>query len=61
VVCSLTLDKLSKAAGKNMRFEVQEKANEGSTFISRIIMGYESWIYGYDPETKQQLLQWNSP
>jgi hypothetical protein len=21
----------------------------------------ESWIYGYDPETKQQLSQWRSP
>jgi hypothetical protein len=24
-------------------------------------MGDESWIYGYDPETKQQLSQWKSP
>jgi hypothetical protein len=24
-------------------------------------MGDESWIYGYDPETKQQTLQWESP
>jgi hypothetical protein len=24
-------------------------------------MGDESWIYGYDPETKQQSLQWKSP
>jgi hypothetical protein len=23
--------------------------------------GDESWIYSYDPETKQQLLQWKSP
>jgi hypothetical protein len=23
-------------------------------------MDDESWIYGYDPETKQQLLQWKS-
>jgi hypothetical protein len=28
--------------------------------ISRIIMGNESWIYGYDPETKQQSSQWKS-
>jgi succinate dehydrogenase/fumarate reductase-like Fe-S protein len=24
-------------------------------------MGDESWIYGYDPETKQQSLQWKYP
>jgi hypothetical protein len=24
-------------------------------------MGDESWIYGYYPETKQQLSQWKSP
>jgi hypothetical protein len=24
-------------------------------------MGDERWIYGYDPETKQQSSQWKSP
>jgi hypothetical protein len=24
-------------------------------------MGDKSWIYGYDPETKQQLSHWKSP
>jgi hypothetical protein len=38
-----------------MCLELQEKANEDPTFthISRIITGDESWIYDYDPETKQ--------
>jgi hypothetical protein len=35
----------------NMCLELQEKANEYPT-----LMGDESWIYGHDPETKQQLL-----
>jgi histone-lysine N-methyltransferase SETMAR len=39
----------------NVCIELREKANEDPTFISRIIMGDESWIYSYDPETKQQL------
>jgi hypothetical protein len=41
----------------NVCLELQEKANKGPTFTSiyRIIMGDESWIYGYDSETKQQL------
>jgi histone-lysine N-methyltransferase SETMAR len=41
--------------------ELQEKANEDPPSTSRIITCDESWIYGYDPETKQQLLQWKSP
>jgi hypothetical protein len=27
-------------------------------FLSRVITGVESWIYGYDPETKQQPYSW---
>jgi histone-lysine N-methyltransferase SETMAR len=39
-----------------MCLELREKSNEDPTFtrISRIITGDEGWIYGYDPETKQQ-------
>jgi hypothetical protein len=46
----------------NMYLELWEKVNKDLIFtrISRIIMGDESWIYGYDPETKQQLY-WKSP
>jgi hypothetical protein len=40
---------------------LQEKANEDTAFISKIITGDESWIYGYDAERKQQSLQWKSP
>jgi hypothetical protein len=47
----------------NMCLELREKAEEDPTFISRIIMSDESWIYlySYDPETKQQSLQWKNP
>jgi histone-lysine N-methyltransferase SETMAR len=45
----------------NMCPELWEEANEEPAFISRIITGDKSWIYGYDPETKQQLWQWKSP
>jgi hypothetical protein len=44
-----------------MCLELREKANEDSAFFSRIITGDKSWIYGYDPETKQQSSQWKSP
>jgi hypothetical protein len=51
-----------KLRPKNMCLHLWEMANEDPTFIciSRIIMGDECWIYGYDPETKQQLSQWKS-
>jgi hypothetical protein len=29
--------------------------------MSRIITGDETWVYGYDPETKRQSLQWKNP
>jgi hypothetical protein len=27
----------------------------------KVITGDESWVYGYDPETKSQSSQWKSP
>jgi hypothetical protein len=45
----------------NMCLDLQEKTNKNPTFISKIIMDDESWIYDYDPETKQKSLQWKSP
>jgi hypothetical protein len=37
----------------NRYLELREKANEGPIFVSRIITGDESWIYGYESEAKQ--------
>jgi hypothetical protein len=45
-------DKWSKAAACECVFELWEKANEDPTFTSGIVTVDESWIYGYDPETK---------
>jgi hypothetical protein len=47
---------LIKSSGLNMFLELWEKANKDLTFISRIITDDDRWIYGYDPETKQQSL-----
>ena len=30
-------------------------------FMETVVTGDETWIYGYDPETKQQSSQWKSP
>ena len=41
--------------------ELKIAARDDPNFISNVITGDESRVYGYDPETKQQLSQWNSP
>jgi hypothetical protein len=33
------------------------EARDDPIFISNIITGDETWVYGYDPETKQKLSQ----
>jgi hypothetical protein len=34
--------------------EYKQQARDDTNFISSIITGDETWVYGYDPETKQQ-------
>jgi hypothetical protein len=41
--------------------ELCQLASDDETFLSRVITGDESWVYGNDPETKQQSSQWKSP
>jgi hypothetical protein len=38
-----------------------KQARDDPNFISNIITGDETWMYGYDPETKQQSSQCKSP
>jgi hypothetical protein len=41
--------------------ELKQQVRDDPSFISNIITGDETWVYGYDPETKQQSLQWKLP
>jgi histone-lysine N-methyltransferase SETMAR len=41
--------------------ELKQQARDDPNFISNIITGNETWLCGYDPETKHQSSQWNSP
>ena len=41
--------------------ELRQRALDDPSFMSRVITGDGSWIYGYDSETKQQSSQWKSP
>ena len=55
VPCLLTQDQ------KNTRLtlcqELKIQIESDPNFLSKVIMGDESWCYGYDPETKQALSQ----
>jgi len=45
----------------NVCTELRQLASDVETFLSRVITRDESWVYGYDSETKQQSSQWKSP
>jgi Holliday junction resolvasome RuvABC DNA-binding subunit len=42
-------------------YELQEQVQNDPTFLSKIIREDETWVYGYNLETKQQSSQWKSP
>jgi hypothetical protein len=41
--------------------ELKQQARDDPSFISNILTSDETWVHGYDPESKQQLSQWKSP
>lgn len=41
--------------------ELQQQLQEDPNFLSKVVTGDESWVYGYDPETKQQSSKRKSP
>jgi len=40
--------------------DLHERAQNNPNFMSSVITGDESWVYGYDPETKQMSSQWKT-
>jgi len=38
--------------------ELLANANGNENFLKNIITGDETWVYGYDVETRMQSLQW---
>jgi histone-lysine N-methyltransferase SETMAR len=55
---NLTADQ--KQQRVNICEELDQIASDDATFLARVITGDESWIYGYDHETKEQSSQWKS-
>jgi len=41
--------------------ELFERSFEDVQFLKNIVTGDESWVYGYEPETKQQSSRWKGP
>ena len=41
--------------------EMMDRTAADPNFLPNIITGDETWVYGYDPETKQQSSQWKTP
>ena len=58
------IPKLLSDKQKQHRFQVAQelinRSENGADLLNRVITGDESWVYGYDPETKAQLSQWKS-
>jgi len=44
----------------NISTELCQLTSNDETFLSRVITGDESWVYSYNPETKQQSSLWKS-
>jgi len=40
--------------------DLRERAENDPNFMSSVITGDESWVYGYDPETKQMSSHWKT-
>lgn len=60
-VCSPTLDKLSKVLACANVVSNKRRLTRTQLFLSRIMTGVESCIYGKYPEIGQQSSQWKSP
>ena len=41
--------------------ESRDRAASDSSFLENVITADESWVYGYNPETRVQSSQWKSP
>ncbi|KAG8281158.1 hypothetical protein J6590_064628 [Homalodisca vitripennis] len=50
--CSKVADNGEKQLRIEIAQDMLDSANSNSDFLNTVITGNESWIYGYDPETK---------
>ena len=64
-VCAEFIPKLLTTEQKDLRSEIAqdnlEMVSDDENVLKKVITGDESWVYRYDPETKQQSSQWKRP
>ena len=64
-VAAKFVPRLLTSEQKDMRLETSKDllnyCSDDDKFLCSIITGDESWVYGYDPETKVQSSVWKSP
>ncbi|XP_071040004.1 protein GVQW3-like [Parasteatoda tepidariorum] len=64
-VAAKFIPKLLSLEQKDLRFDVAQDlldtANTDPGFLNTVRTGDESWVYGYDLETKRQSSQWKHP
>jgi len=60
-VCAKTVPKELNEEQKQRRVTIcQELLGRQDDILGRVITGDETWVYQYDPETRQQIAQWKS-
>ena len=64
-VCAKFIPELLTTEQKDLCSEIAqdnlEMVSDDENVLKKVITGAESWVYGYDPETKQQSSQWKRP
>ena len=64
-VCAKFIPKLLTTEQKDLRSEIAqenlEMVSDDENVLKKVIPCDESWVYGYDPETKRQSSQWKCP
>jgi hypothetical protein len=60
-ICAKTAERRPEALRVYVCRELKQQDRDDPNFISNITTGDETWVYGYDPDTKQQSSQWKSP
>ena len=65
LVCAKFVPRLladdQREQGQTIARVLFERSCEDVQFLKNTVTGDESWLYGYDPETKQQSSQWKGP
>jgi len=58
VPCVLTVEQKQELL--SISLASRDRAASDSSFLGNVITGDETWVYGYDPETRVQSSQWKS-